>query len=166
MWLDFIYHIVLQKSINWFSIVVGGHGVRGGNRSHIPMDIHHVICLITMKVKMKVTQLCLTLCDPMDYTVCGILQARIVGWVAYPFSRGSFRARNQIRVSCIAGRCFTVSLLLEWVAYPFSKEACWPRNLTKISCIVGRFFTNWAISLVYLYCKYLSFALLTPAHIL
>ena len=107
MWLDFIYHIVLQKSINWFSIVVGGHGVRGGNRSHIPMDIHHVICLITMKVKMKVTQLCLTLCDPMDYTVCGILQARIVGWVAYPFSRGSFRARNQIRVSCIAGRFFT-----------------------------------------------------------
>ena len=36
---------------------------------------------------MKVAQLCQTLCDPMDYTVHGILQARIVEWVAFPFSR-------------------------------------------------------------------------------
>ena len=35
---------------------------------------------------MKVAQACLTLCDPMD---CGILQARILEWVAFPFSRGS-----------------------------------------------------------------------------
>ena len=34
---------------------------------------------------MKVTQLCLTLCNPMDYTVHGILQARILEWVALPF---------------------------------------------------------------------------------
>ena len=39
---------------------------------------------------MKVTQLCPTLWDPMDYTVHGILQARILEWVAFPFSRGSF----------------------------------------------------------------------------
>ena len=32
--------------------------------------------------------LCLTLCDPIDYTVHGILQARILEWVAFPFSRG------------------------------------------------------------------------------
>ena len=38
---------------------------------------------------MKVAQLCLTLCDPMDYTIHGILQARILEWVAVPFSRGS-----------------------------------------------------------------------------
>ena len=37
---------------------------------------------------MKVTQLCLTLCDPMDYTAYGIHQARILEWVAVPFSRG------------------------------------------------------------------------------
>ena len=36
---------------------------------------------------MKVTQLCLTLCNPMDYTVHGILQARILELVAFPFSR-------------------------------------------------------------------------------
>ena len=35
---------------------------------------------------MKVAQLCLTLCNPMDYTVHGILQARILEWVAFPFS--------------------------------------------------------------------------------
>ena len=35
---------------------------------------------------MKVIQSCLTLCDPMDYTVHGILQARILEWVAVPFS--------------------------------------------------------------------------------
>ena len=41
------------------------------------------------KVKVKVPQSCLTLRDPMAYTVHGILQARILEWVAFPFSRGS-----------------------------------------------------------------------------
>ena len=45
-------------------------------------------------MKVKVTQSCLTLCDPMDYTVHGILQARVLEWVAYPFSSGSSRPRN------------------------------------------------------------------------
>ena len=39
-------------------------------------------------MKVKVAQSCLTLCDPTDYTVHGILQARILEWVAVPFSRG------------------------------------------------------------------------------
>ena len=38
-------------------------------------------------VKVKATQLCQILCDPMDYTVHGILQDRILEWVAFPFSR-------------------------------------------------------------------------------
>ena len=46
---------------------------------------------------MKVTQLCLTLCDLMDYTVHGILQARIVEWVAFPFCRGSFQPSIKLR---------------------------------------------------------------------
>ena len=45
-------------------------------------------------VKVKVAQSCLTLCDPMDYTVHGILQARILEWVAFPFSRGSSQPRD------------------------------------------------------------------------
>ena len=56
---------------------------------------------------MKVTQSCLTLCDPMDYTVHGILQTRILEWVAFPFSKESFQPRDQTQVSSIAGRFFT-----------------------------------------------------------
>ena len=52
-------------------------------------------------------QSCLTLCNPMNYTVHGILQARILEWVAYPFSSGSSQPRNRTRVSCIAGKFFT-----------------------------------------------------------
>ena len=55
----------------------------------------------------NVSQLCLTLCDPVDYTVHGILQARILEWVAFPFSKGSSQPRDQTQVSCIAGRFFT-----------------------------------------------------------
>ena len=59
-----------------------------------------------MKVKVKVSQLCLILCDPVDYAVCGILQVRILEWVAFPFSRGSSHPRDWTQVS-IAGRFFT-----------------------------------------------------------
>ena len=52
-------------------------------------------------------QSCPTLCDPIDYTVYGILQARILEWVAFPFSRGSSPPRDRTQVSCIAGRFFT-----------------------------------------------------------
>ena len=45
-------------------------------------------------MKVKVTQLCLTLCDHMDYIVHGILQTRILEWVAFPFSRGSSQTRS------------------------------------------------------------------------
>ena len=48
-----------------------------------------MLLLLICFLKVKVTQPCPTLCDPMDYTVRGILQARILEWVAFPFSRGS-----------------------------------------------------------------------------
>ena len=59
----------------------------------------------------EVAQLCLTLCNPMDCSlrgssILGIFQARVLGWVAISFSRGSSRPRNQTWVSCIANRCF------------------------------------------------------------
>ena len=44
-----------------------------------------LILLILKKMKVKVPQSCLTLCDPMGYTVPGILQARILEWAAFPF---------------------------------------------------------------------------------
>ena len=43
----------------------------------------------------------------MDYTVHGILQARILEWVAFPISGGSFQPRDGTQVSRIAGRFFT-----------------------------------------------------------
>ena len=55
----------------------------------------------------KVAQSCLTLCDPIDCTVQGILQARILEWVAFPFSRGSSQLRDRTQVSWIAGGFFT-----------------------------------------------------------
>ena len=42
----------------------------------------------------KVAQSCPTLWNPMNYTVQGILQARVLDWVAFPFSSGSFQPRD------------------------------------------------------------------------
>ena len=57
--------------------------------------------------EMKVAQSCPTLCDLMDYTVHGILQAKILEWVAFPFSRRSSQPMGLTEVSRIAGRFFT-----------------------------------------------------------
>ena len=87
--------------------------------------------IVCMKVKkVQVAQSCLCLCDPMNYTVHGILQARILEWVAYPFSRGFSRPRNWTRVSCIAGGFFTNWATREahslYSSAIFRKENPWP----------------------------------------
>ena len=69
------------------------------------------------KVQVKVAQSCPTLFNPIDYTVHGILQARILEWVAVPFSRGSSWPRDRTGVSCIAGRFFT-SWAIKWRPSP------------------------------------------------
>ena len=68
--------------------------------------------LSEVKVKALVAQSCLTFCDPMDYSlpdssVQGILQARILEWAAFPFSRGSSQPRDRTQVSRIVGGFFT-----------------------------------------------------------
>ena len=63
----------------------------------------HIVHIHIYCMKVKVAQSCLTLCDPMDHTVHGILQARILEWVAVPFSRGSSQPRDRTQVSHIAG---------------------------------------------------------------
>ena len=84
--------------------------------------------------KLKVTQSCPTLCNPMDCIVLGILQARIPEWVAFPLSRGSFpiQGSNPCLPYC---RRILYQLshkesprILEWVAYPFSSGSSRPRN--------------------------------------
>ena len=63
------------------------------------------------KVESKVAQSCPTLCDPMDCSppgssIHGILQARVLEWVAISFSRESSRPRDRTKVSLIVGRRF------------------------------------------------------------
>ena len=83
-------------------------------------------CFLTFKftwgIFAKSLQSCLTLCSPLDCSppgssIHGILQARILEWVAISFSRGSSQPRNRTQVSCIAGRFFTYWAMQE--AYIF-----------------------------------------------
>ena len=65
----------------------------------------------------KSLQSCLTLCNPMDCSlpgssVPGVLQAKILEWVAIPFSRGSSQLRDQTCISCIDG----------WILSPLSQQ--------------------------------------------
>ena len=62
---------------------------------------------------MQVAQSCPTLCDPMDYRVHGILQAMILEWVTFPFSRGSSQPRDQTQVSPITDRFFGLQVFCE-----------------------------------------------------
>ena len=100
-------------------------------------------------LKVKVTQSCLTLCDPMDYTVHGILQARMLEWVAFPFSGGSSQPRDWTQVSCIAGGFFT-----NWATrgrrldfFPlFYKKYCYEHLWVYISLCVSYFiYIKWYI---------------------
>ena len=50
---------------------------------------------------------CPALCNPTDYIIHGILQARILEWIVFPFSRGSSQPKDRTQVSHIAGRYFT-----------------------------------------------------------
>ena len=89
---------------------------------------------------MKVAASRPTLCDPTDW----ILQARILEWVAFPFSRGSSQPRDRTQASRIVGRFFYQlshkgnPRVLEWVAYPFCSGSSQPRNPTGVSCIVAQ----------------------------
>ena len=79
-----------------------------------------------------VTRSCLTLCDPMNCRqpgsfVHGILQARILEWVAIPFSRRSSQPRDWTWVSCIASRFFT-----NWAP----REAWKYKQIKMSSCVL------------------------------
>ena len=74
---------------------------------HHKTDCFILFCISHRLVKVKVAQSCPILCNPMIYTVHGLLQARILEWVAFPFSRGSSQPRDRTQVSCMAGRFFT-----------------------------------------------------------
>ena len=75
----------------------------------LPYPSYSPMCVLSL-------QSCLTLCDPMDYSlpgssVLGILQIRILKWVAIPSYKGSAQSRDQTQISCIAGGFFTTEPL-------------------------------------------------------
>ena len=87
----------MKIAVNWFKYKLCPKSFVTFERSPKPSDYTSSLW------HMKVTQLCTTLCDPMDHTVHGILQARILEWVAFSFSRGSSQPRDQTWGSHIAG---------------------------------------------------------------
>ena len=100
------------------------------------------------KWQVKVTQSCLTLCDPMDW-VHGTLHNTGVGSLfllqgIFPtqgWNTGLPHCRQLLNQLSPKGS----PRILEWVAYPFSGGSSQPRNGTGVSCFASRFFTNWAI---------------------
>ena len=99
---------------------------------------------------MKVIQSCLTFCNPMDYTVHEILQAKNTG-VGSLSLQGIFPSQgSNLHLPHHRHTLYQLSYkgsprIMEWVAYPFSSGSSQPRNWIGVSCIAGRFFTNWAI---------------------
>ena len=91
----------------WHVLSINSHTLLLTNYIKLFLSLIYICAVLCL-----VTQSCPTLCDPMDchlpgFFVHGILEARILEWVAMPFSRGSSWPRNQTGVSCIAGGFFT-----------------------------------------------------------
>ena len=103
--------------------------------------------------EVKVTQSCPNLCNPKECSLAGssvrgILQARILEWVALSLLQGIFPTQG-LNPGLPHCRRILYQLshkgsprILEWVAYPFSRGSSRPRDRTGVSCIAGRFFTN------------------------
>ena len=98
--------------------------------------------------KVEVTQSCLTLCDPMDYTSLWNSPGQNTEVGSHFLLQGIFPTQglNPDLPHC---RWILYQLshqgsprILEWVAYPFSSGSSQPRIQTGVSCIVGRFFAN------------------------
>ena len=90
-----------------------------------------------VRSEMKVTQSCPTLCNPTDYTVHGILQARILEWIAFPVSWRSSQPRDQPRSPTLQADSLPAEPQrkpknTEWVAYPSFSGSSQPRNRTRV----------------------------------
>ena len=83
--------------------------------------------------------------NPMDYRVHGILQARILEWVTFPFSRVTSQHKDGTQVSqprfpALWADSFPPESqgsprILEWVSYSFYRASSRPRNPTSVSCL-------------------------------
>ena len=135
-WLNLSPHLLLQQALSimckdWSGILF--HSTQSLLWSSLCHLHHHLLwflavffapikffvflavskCLILLEVEVLIAQSCPTLCNPMDCSTPGssfhgVLQARILEWVAIPFSRGSSQSRDRTMVSCTAGGFFTI----------------------------------------------------------
>ena len=102
----YIHCVSLQCAVKWLGVYCQIFiPMKLVNTSFTSHNQHFALVMVSECV--KVAQSCLTLCDPMDYAVHGLLQARVLEWVAFPFSGASSQLRDQTQVSCIAGGFFT-----------------------------------------------------------
>ena len=114
--------------------------------------LHHMVILFLLFqfsiVKVKVTQSCPTLCNPMDcspWTSPG--QNNGVGSLS--FLQAIFPTQGwNLGLSHCRQILYQLShkinpRILEWVAFPFSSGSSKPRDWTQVSCIAGGFFTSW-----------------------
>ena len=109
-----------------------------------------LICRLEKKGKI-VVQSCLNLCKPVDYSlpgssVHGILQARILEWVAISFSSGSFLLKDGTRFSCISGRFFAVWATRE--ADWWTSQLCWWACINTNLCQYKKSTEYWLNRLV------------------
>ena len=105
-----------------------------------PTTLVHLSVSLLMKVKVKVIQSCLTLGNPMDYTVHGALQARILEWLAFPFFRGSSiwtwsEARKTVQVCLLNVRG-------KWKVSLHNSRVSKPQSVCAVNCSV---FTQLAL---------------------
>ena len=107
------------------------------------------LSILIQKSESEVSQLCLTLCNPMGYSppgsfsVHGIFHARILDWVAIFFSRGSSQPRDQTQVSHIAGRLFTLRAIREChIKMNFCK---WLKELNETDLNPGILHFRWIL---------------------
>ena len=133
----FPYHLLKRLTnflFNWFGTVLKNWPYflfHGSTYLYINITVFIIVAIVSFRNQMvlsplyssilsevKATQSCLTLCNPMDCTVRGILQARILEWVAFPYSRESSQPRYQAKISCTAGRFFTSWATRETLFYP------------------------------------------------
>ena len=79
------------------------------NSTEVPQKLKNRIIMLLLLFAKSCPTLCNSMdCSPPGSSVHGILQVRMLEWVAISFSRGSSQSRDQTQVFCIAGRLFTV----------------------------------------------------------
>ena len=115
--LPFVVAIIVQLP-SFVHLFVTPVDIPDSSWLRFPCQHRHSVLLWPAYV-LLIAQSCLILCNPTDYslpgsTVHGILQARILEWIAIPFSRGSSLSRGWTWVSCVAGGFFNVWAIREY----------------------------------------------------